>query len=45
MIGYLFHLYKSGTEPFRNLSILSEEDAIQVWNHKPLLEYKRQLFV
>ena len=30
MIDYLFHLYKSGTEPFRTLSILSEEDAIQI---------------
>src|SRR6266508_4111406 len=30
MIGYLFHLYKSGTEPFRTLSILSEEDAIKI---------------
>ncbi len=30
MIDYLFHLYKSGTEPFRTLSILSEEDAIKI---------------
>lgn len=30
MIDYLFHLYKSGTEPFRTLSILSEEDATTI---------------
>ena len=30
MIDDLFHFYKSGTEPFRTLSILSEEDAIQI---------------
>jgi len=30
MIDYLFHLYKSGTEPFRTLSILPEADAIQI---------------
>src|SRR5215208_329888 len=30
MIEYLVHLYKSGTEPFRTLSILSEEHAIQI---------------
>jgi hypothetical protein len=30
MIDYLVHLYKIGTEPFRTLSMLSEEDAIQI---------------
>jgi hypothetical protein len=30
MIDDLFHFYRSGTEPFRTLSILSEEDAIQI---------------
>jgi hypothetical protein len=30
MIDYLVHLYKSGTEPFRTLSILPEEDAIRI---------------
>lgn len=30
MIDYLFHFYKSGTEPFRTLSILSEADAIRI---------------
>lgn len=30
MIDYLVHLYKSGTEPFRTLSGLPEEDAIRI---------------
>ena len=30
MIDYLVHLYKIGTKPFRTLSMLSEEDAIQI---------------
>ena len=30
MIDYLIHFYRSGTEPFRTLSILSEADAIQI---------------
>jgi hypothetical protein len=30
MIDYLVHLYKSGTEPFRTLSILPEQDAIRI---------------
>ena len=30
MIDYLVHLYKSGTEPFRTLSILPEDDAIRI---------------
>ena len=30
MIDYLLHLYKSGTEPFRTLSSLPEDAAIQI---------------
>lgn len=30
MIDYLVHLYKSGAEPFRTLSILPEQDAIRI---------------
>lgn len=30
MIDYLVHLYKCGTEPFRTLSVLPEEDAIRI---------------
>lgn len=30
MIDYLLHLYKSGTEPFRTLSALREEDAVSI---------------
>ncbi|HET9911223.1 MAG TPA: hypothetical protein VFQ13_04990 [Anaerolineales bacterium] len=30
MIDYLVYLYKSGTEPFRTLSTLPEEDAIRI---------------
>jgi hypothetical protein len=30
MIDNLFHFYKSGTEPFRTLSVLPEADAIRI---------------
>jgi hypothetical protein len=30
MIDYLIHFYKSGTEPFRSLSVLSDENAVQI---------------
>ncbi|HLO17614.1 MAG TPA: hypothetical protein VK206_22480 [Anaerolineales bacterium] len=30
MIDYLIHFYRSGTEPFRSLSLLAEDDAIQI---------------
>jgi hypothetical protein len=30
MIDYLVHLYKSGAEPFRTLSVLPEDEAIRI---------------
>jgi hypothetical protein len=30
MIDHLIHFYRSGTEPFRTLSLLPEEDAIEI---------------
>jgi hypothetical protein len=30
MIDHLIHFYRSGTEPFRTLSLLPEEEAIQI---------------
>ncbi len=30
MIDYLIHFYRSGTEPFRTLSLLPDSDAIQI---------------
>ncbi len=86
MIDYLIHLHQRGTEPFRSLTALPDEEAerimralyrpgsvywerfedaaqylrarrqtedignhlanyveAQVWNHRPLIEYKRAL--